>query len=278
MLTQTFQQLHASGCFVIPNPWDIGSARYLEHLGFKALATTSAGVAFAMGKPDTDWAVSRDTMLSHIREIVSNTSLPVNADFESGYAIEPEGIFKNSKLCMDQGVAGFSIEDASGNPEQPIFEMSLAIERIRAARQAIDEYNPGVLLTARAEAVLLGLENGHKEVFKRLEEFTAAGADVLYAPGLKTREEISTLIKIAGNKPVNVLMAQNTGLTVQDLADLGVRRISLGSALARCAWGGFLTAAKEILNEGTFHSLQNAVPFQEINGFFRNDLLKRNDK
>src|SRR5688500_15764081 len=189
-----FRRLHESGCFVIPNPWDIGTARYLRHLGFKALATTSSGFAFSRGLPDTDWAVTRDAMLAHIAEIVAATELPVNADFESGYAHEPEGVAANVRLCVETGVSGLSIEGSTGDRAKPLYDLALGVDRIRAAREAIDATGTGVLLTGRAECYLVGHADPLKESIRRLEAYAQAGADVLYAPGPRTREEIAAIV------------------------------------------------------------------------------------
>ena len=270
-----FRKLHESGCFVIPNPWDAGTARYLRSLGFPALATTSSGFAFSRALPDTDWAVPRDVMLAHIAEIVAATELPVNADFESGYAHEPEQVAENVRLCVATGVAGLSIEDSTGDRGSPLYELPLAVERIRAARAAIDATRSGVLLTARAECFLMGHAEPLKESIRRLQAFAEAGADVLYAPGLRTRDDIRAIVNAVSPKPANVLMSWNAGLAVSDLAALGVRRVSVGSGLARAAWGGFIRAAKALAAEGSFVPFQDAVPFAEINGFFRDDLKKR---
>ena len=262
-----YRKLHESGCFVIPNPWDAGSALYLRHLGFKALATTSAGYAFSLGLPDA--AVSIDAMLANIAAIVAAVDLPVNADFESGYAPDAEGVAANVRLCIDTGVAGLSIEDATGDKANPLFELPRALDRVRAARAAIDASNSGVVFTARAECFLVGHPDPLKESLRRLEAYAEAGADVLYAPGVQTREDIKTLISAVSPKPVNILMSRNTGLTVSDLADLGVRRISVGSSLSRAAWTAFMHAAEAIAQEGSFSGFDNLVPYAEINGFFR---------
>jgi 2-methylisocitrate lyase-like PEP mutase family enzyme len=267
-----FRKLHESGCFVIPNPWDPGSARYLRHLGFQALATTSAGFAFTRGLPDTDWAVPRDTMLANIREIVGAVDLPVNADFESGYAHDPEGVAASVGLCVATGVAGLSIEDSTGDRKKPLYDLPVAVERIKAARAAIDETSSGVLLTARAECFLVGRADPLKESIERLQAYAAAGADVLYAPGVQQREDIQTVIAALTPKPVNILMSSNVGLKVADLAALGVRRISVGSALSRAAWNGFMRAAQALAKEGSFAGFDGIVSFGEINGFFREDL------
>ncbi len=270
-----FRKLHESGCFVIPNPWDAGTARYLRHLGFKALATTSSGFSFSKALPDTDWAVPRDMALAHIAEIVTATELPVNADFEAGYAHEPEGVAENVKLCIATGVAGLSIEDATGDPEKPLYDFNLAVERIRAARRAIDETGEDVLLTARAECFLVGHPEPLGESIRRLEAYAEAGADVLYAPGPRKRDDIKAIVEAVAPKPVNLLMSTNTGLKVADLAALGVRRISVGSSLARTAWTGFMRAAKLIAEEGSFAGFDGSVSFADLNAFFRQDLKDR---
>ncbi|MEP7363506.1 MAG: isocitrate lyase/phosphoenolpyruvate mutase family protein [Acidobacteriota bacterium] len=265
----SFRQLHESGCFVIPNPWDAGSTRYLQHLGFPALATTSSGAAFALGKPDDDLAVPRDVMLAHVASIVEAAGIPVNADFKSGYARAPEGVAANVRLCIETGVAGLSIEDSTEDPAAPLFELSLAVERIRAAREAIDASGTGVLLTARAECFLTGTPEPLSDALRRLSAYAEAGADVLYAPGPRTRGEIRAIVEAVHPKPVNALVLAGTGLSVSDFAELGVRRISVGSALARCAWGGFARAAREIASAGTFTAFDMAEPFAALNQFFR---------
>jgi 2-methylisocitrate lyase-like PEP mutase family enzyme len=269
-----FRKLHDGGCFVIPNPWDVGTARYLRHCGFKALATTSAGAAFSMGLPDTDWAVTRDTMLAHIRTIVEASELPVNADFESGYAHEPEAVAENVRLCVATGVAGLSIEDATGDTVNPLYDLDTAVARMRAARRAIDQSGADVMLVGRAECFLVGRPD-LAETIARLDAYASAGADCLYAPGIRTAEQIAAVVTAVAPKPVNVLMSAATGLTVADLANLGVRRISVGSALARVAWGAFMRAAREIATEGRFDAFADAVPWAEINGFFRDDQKER---
>lgn len=262
-----FRKLHERGCFVIPNPWDIGTARYLRHLGFQALATTSAGFAFSRGLPDA--AVPLDVVLSHIAEIVAAVDLPVNADFESGYAPQPDGVAENVRRCVETGVAGLSIEDATGDRDNPLYELTLAVERIAAARTAIDASGSGVLLTARAECYGKRHPEPLKESIRRLQAYAEAGADVLYAPGPRDREDIKAMVTALSPKPVNILMSNDTGLRVSDLAELGVRRVSVGSALARTAWSGFLRAARTIAEEGAFTGLDGSVPFAELNGFFR---------
>ena len=264
-----FRELHESGCFVLPNPWDAGSAIYLEHLGFKAVATTSAGFAFSKGLPDGAAFVSLDMMLEHFREIAAATSLPVNADFQNGYADHAEGVATNVKLCIDTGVAGLSIEDNSGRTEQPLYDFDLAVERIKAARAAIDSSNSRVVLTARCEAFLVGDADSLRTSINRLVAFTEAGADCLYAPGLTTPDEIAQIVKAVAPKPVNVLISSNNSdLTVAQVADLGVRRISVGGALARAAWDGFVRAAKEIRDGGSFAAFADATPFGELHGLF----------
>lgn len=266
-----FRNLHQRGCFVIPNPWDIGSARYLRHLGFHALATTSGGFAFSRGLPDADWAVPRDLALGHIAEIVASVDLPVNADFESGYAHLPEDVAGNVRLCVDTGVAGLSIEDATGDPKSPPYDLPLAVERIKAARAAIDASGADVLLTARAECYLVGHPEPLRESLRRLEAYSLAGADVLYAPGPRDGKEIETIVSAVSPKPVNILMGSNTGLTVADLAGMGVRRISVGSSLARSAWTAFIRSAKAIAEQGSFSGFDKLVPYGELNGVFRED-------
>jgi 2-methylisocitrate lyase-like PEP mutase family enzyme len=262
-----FRELHESGCFVLPNPWDPGSAVYLASLGFKALATSSAGFAFTRALSDSVLAVPLDLMLAHFREVVEATTLPVNADFQSGYADEPEGVAENVKLCITTGVAGLSIEDASGNSEHPLYETSLAVERIKAARAAIDASGIPVVLTARCEAWLVGEPNPLRVSLERLEVFAAAGADCLYAPGVREPDAIRAIVKAVSPKPINVLVP-SPAFTVAQLADLGVRRISVGSALARVAWGGFTRSAREIAEDGSFASFADAAPFGDLNQLF----------
>jgi len=264
-----FRGMHESGCFVLPNPWDIGTAVYLHHLGFKALATTSAGVAFARGKPDAMPALPLDEMLAHIREVVAATPLPVNADFQSGYADEPEDVAANVTLCIVTGVAGLSIEDNTGDAASPLYEANLAIDRIRAARNAIDSSGIPVVLTGRCEAWLVNAPDPLHVSLERLAAYAEAGADCLYAPGVTEPDEIAAIVKAVSPKPVNVLMhGPSKVLSVSRLADLGVRRISVGSALARVAWGAFIRAARSVAATGTFDALGDSVPFAEINDVF----------
>ena len=269
-----FRKLHEDGCFVMPNPWDVGTARYLRHCGFKALATTSSGAAYSLGLPDADWAVPRDTVLAHIRTIVEAADLPVNADFESGYAHEPGAVAHNVALCIETGVAGLSIEDATGDSARPLYDLDAAVARIRAARRAIDRSGADVMLVGRAECFLVGRPD-MAETIARLRAYAAAGADCLYAPGIRTADQIAAVVAGVAPKPVNVLMSAATGLTVADLAGLGVRRISVGGALSRVAWGAFMRASRQIAQEGRFDAFADAVPFAEINGFFRDDLQGR---
>jgi 2-methylisocitrate lyase-like PEP mutase family enzyme len=267
-LVAKFRALHESGCFVLPNPWDIGTAIYLERLGFKALATTSAGFAFSRGKPDG--GIPRDEMLAHIEEIVKATSLPVNADFLAGYADKPQDLEANVQRCVETGVAGLSIEDSTGRNDRPLYEKKLAIERIRAARERIDASKSGVVLTARCEAWLVGDPDPLHAVLERLTAYSEAGADCLYAPGVSDPNEIAQIINAVAPKPVNVLVSGfNHHLTLSALADLGVRRISVGSGLALAAWGAFLRTAQEIQTTGTFNLLANNAPSAELNDLFR---------
>ena len=259
----TFRQLHQSGCFVLPNPWDIGTALYLRHLGFKALATTSAGFAFTRGLKDG--GVPRDEMLAHIGEIVNATPLPVNADFLNGYADDPEQVAENVKLCVAMGVAGLSIEDSTGRDDVPLYEKDLAIERIRAARAAIDETKIPVVLTGRCETWLVEQDNSLGVALDRLVAYADAGADCLYAPGVKAPNEIAEIVKAVAPKPVNVLVAGfNHELSFAQLADLGARRISVGSALATATWTTFIAAARSIAKNGVFEALADSTPSAKL--------------
>ncbi|MEW6270695.1 MAG: isocitrate lyase/phosphoenolpyruvate mutase family protein [Thermodesulfobacteriota bacterium] len=264
----SFARMHEAGCFVIPNPWDAGSARYLRHLGFRALATTSAGFQFSRGLADTVWGSPRDQVLAHVADVVAATDLPVSADFQAGYAHEPEGVAANVAACVDTGVAGLSIEDATGDRVRPLYELPLAVDRVRAARAAIDATGAQVMLTARAESFLVGHPEPLADAIRRLEAYAEAGADVLFAPGPRTREEIGAIVRAVAPKPVNVIVMASLGLSVADLAELGVRRISVGSALARTAWGAFIRAAKAIADEGSFAGLEGAASFAELNDVF----------
>ena len=259
-----FRELHQSGCFVIPNPWDLGSARTLVRLGFPALATTSSGFAWSLGRRDN--GVSLDEALAHMRSIAAGVDVPVNADFEGGFAAEPDGVAANVSAATRTGVAGLSIEDSTGDPARPLFDFELSVERIRAARHAIDESSTGVLLTGRSEGFIVGRPD-LAETVRRLTAYAEAGADCLYAPGIRTREGISAVVTAVAPKPVNVLVGGDF-TTVSELAELGVRRISVGGALARAAWTGFLEAANEIATKGSFTSLAKAVTFAEIDESF----------
>lgn len=270
---RVFRRLHESGCFVIPNPWDTGTARYLQHLGFKALATTSSGAAFSMALPDADWALTRDPMLVHIRSIVEASDVPVNADFESGYADDPEKLAENVRLCIETGVAGLSIEDSTGEASRPLYAFDLAVARIRAARAAIDRSGGEVLLVGRTEGFIAGVPD-IEEAVRRLKAYAAAGADCLYAPGIRTREEIATVVDAVAPKPVNLLIGGAIGLSVKDAAELGVRRISVGGALSRVAWGAFIRAARG-LAAGTFEAFGDAASGAELNRLFAEDVKRR---
>ncbi len=262
--TQLFRRLHDAGCFVMPNPWDPGSARALARLGFPALATTSAGFAWSIGLADNQ--VSLAQALAHLRAISAAVSVPVNADFEGGFAVQPDALMANVTEATTTGIAGLSIEDSTGNPANPLFDFSLAVDRIRAARQAIDASGTGIVLTGRSEGFIAGRPD-LAETIRRLTAYAEAGADCLYAPGIRTPSDIVAVVKAVAPKPVNVLVGSDFA-TVQTLADAGVRRISVGGALARAAWTGFLAAAQEIAALGTFGALARSVPFSEIDGAF----------
>jgi 2-methylisocitrate lyase-like PEP mutase family enzyme len=265
---EEFRALHESGCFVLPNPWDRGTAIYLHRLGFKALATTSAGFAFARGKADGE--VPRDEMLAHIRDMVTTTPLPVNADFLNGYADEPESVAENVKLCIDTGVAGLSIEDNTGRVDAPLYEKNLAVERMRAARSAIDASGTRVVLTGRCEAWLIGDADPLRTALDRLVVYSEAGADCLYAPGVQAPDEIAQIVKAIAPKPVNLLISGfNHQLSFSQVADLGVRRISVGSGLALAAWGAFIRAARDIQRNGSFEVLGEGAKSAELNELFR---------
>jgi 2-methylisocitrate lyase-like PEP mutase family enzyme len=262
--THVFRALHERGCFVIPNPWDVGSARLLVQLGFEALASTSSGFAWSLGKPDNH--VTLDEALAHFRALSASVPVPVNADFEGGFAVEPEGVRANVALACRTGVAGLSIEDSTGDPARPLFDFELAVDRVRAARAALDESGTGVLLTARSEGFISGRPD-LDETVRRLRAFADAGADCLFAPGLPTIADIGAVVAAVAPRPVNVLMAGDVATLVQ-LADAGVRRISVGGALARAAWTGFLAAARDIAETGSFRSLARGVTYAELNRAF----------
>ena len=268
---QAFRRLHETGCFVIPNPWDVGSARYLQHLGFSALATTSAGFAFSQGLPDSERALSRDRNLGHIADIAAAVDVPVNADFASGYGRTPQDVADSVARCVATGVAGLSIEDATGDPSSPLYELTLALERVRAARQAIDQSGADVLLTARAECYLVGHSDPLPESVRRLQAYAEAGVDVLFAPGVHDPVEIKALAAAVRPKPINLLVVRDTGLSVADIAALGVRRISVGGALALAAWTGFTRAAQVLKSEGSFAGFASLMPYADINDFFTTD-------
>jgi len=258
----TFRGLHASGCFVIPNPWDIGSALYLQHLGFKALASTSAGFAFTRGLPDN--GIGRDAVLAHLAELVDATDLPINADFENGFAHDPAGVAESVRLCAQTGVAGLSIEDSTGNPDAPLYDHDHAVARIRAARAALDA---DVMLVGRAEGFLVGRPD-LDDIIRRLRAYADAGADCLYAPGLRKREQIAAVVDAVAPKPVNVLVSAPIGLSVADLEALGVRRVSVGGALARAALRDLGCRTQEAAPRGTFEALADAAPHATLQKFF----------
>lgn len=264
---QLFRDLHRSGCFVIPNPWDVGTARYLAHLGFPALATTSGGFAFSQGLPDG--AVSRDTMLAHIREIVEATELPVNADFHAGYGAGPAEVHDSVRLAVDTGLAGLSIEDSTGDPDQPLYEIDHAVERISAARAAIDEHAPDVMLVGRAENFFVGRPD-LDDTLTRLRAYSAAGADCLYAPGIRTPDQIRAVVEAVAPKPVNVVVGGGDR-TVEDYAALGVRRISVGGTLARTAWAALHRAASQLAWNGRFDGFTAPQGEFDLNALFGND-------
>ena len=260
-----FRELHQSGCFVLPNPWDAGSANILAGLGFKALATSSAGYAWSRGH--ADGRLSRAETLAHLRHMVESTDLPINADFESGFADTPEGVAESVRMAIETGVAGISIEDSTGNPQTPLRAVAESVQRIRAARAAIDAAGGDTLLIGRAENFFVGRPD-LDDALLRLKAYADAGADCLYAPGIRTREQISAVVAAVAPKPVNVLIGWASDLTVQDLADLGVRRVSVGGALARAAWGGFMQAARMLAEQGRFDGFANALPATELNALF----------
>jgi len=260
-----FRALHETGCFVIPNPWDVGSALMLQGLGFAALATTSSGLAWSQGKPDG--ASSREEVLAHLRTMCAETDLPINADFESGYATDAAGVAESVRMAIDTGVAGLSIEDATGDPTNPLRPIEEAVMRLKAARAAVDASGSDVLLVGRAENFIVGRPD-LADTLARLKAYAEAGADCLYAPGIRTRDEIAAVVRAVAPKPVNLLIGWPSELTLADVTALGVRRISVGGALARSAWGGFLAAARGIAEGGRFDGL-TGTPGGELNAFFR---------
>ena len=260
-----FRALHESGCFVLPNPWDAGSARYLERLGFKALATTSSGFAWRMAMADNE--VALDEVLQHLKEIVAATSLPVNADFEDGFADSAEDLQQNVVKAVQTGVAGLSLEDSTGHAEQPLRDIASATDRIRAARAAIDSTGENVLLVGRAENFIVGVPD-LQDTINRLQAYAQAGADVLYAPGLKSPDDIRAVVRAVAPKPFNLLIGSTSELSVQQVQELGVRRISVGGALARAAWGGFMKAAGMLAEQGRFDGFEGAASGNELNALF----------
>ncbi len=269
---RTFRQMHDAGCFVIPNPWDVGSARMLQGLGFKALATTSSGFAWSQAFPDN--GISRDMALAHLHEIVAATDVPVNADFEGGFAADVAGVGESVRLAVETGVAGLSIEDSTGDAAHPLHALDIALERMRAARRAIDQSGGDVILVGRAECFLVGHPD-IEETIARLKAYSQAGADCLYAPGLRKREHIAAVVEAVAPKPVNLLVGWAGEMTMSDIAALGVRRVSVGGAMARTAWGGFLRAARLLAEHGHFDGFDNAASGLELNAFFANDQTKR---
>ena len=263
---RAFHALHASGCFVLPNPWDVGSARYLQGMGFKALATTSSGCAWS--RASFDGGLSREAVLAHLREIVDATDVPVNADFENGFAADAAGVADSVRLAVETGVAGLSIEDSTGDAAHPLFEIDVAALRMRAARRAIDAAGGDTLLVGRADCFLVG-RTDLDETIARLKAYAEAGADCLYAPGLRTPEQIGAVVAAVAPRPFNLLIGWSSELTVHDVAALGVRRISVGGALARSAWGGFLGAARSIAEHGRFDGFAGAASGSELNAFFQ---------
>ena len=263
---RAFRDLHATGCFVIPNPWDAGSARYLASLGFKALASTSSG--FAWSHAQADGAMPRDAVLAHLREIVAATDLPVNADFESGYGADAPAVAESVRLAVATGVAGLSIEDSTGDPDHPIHDLATAVARLRAAREAIAASGGDTLLVGRAENYLHGRPD-LADTIARLRAYAEAGADCLYAPGLRTRDDIAAVVAAVAPKPVNLLVGATSEFTLSDIAALGVRRVSVGGALARSAWGGFMRAAKALADDGLFDGFAGAASGADLNALFR---------
>jgi 2-methylisocitrate lyase-like PEP mutase family enzyme len=269
---RVFHALHADGCFVIPNPWDIGSARYLQSLGFKALATTSSGFAWSRGRPDN--GMSRDAVLEHLHEMVAATDVPINADFENGFAPDAAGVADSVRLAVETGVAGVSIEDSTGKRDAPLFDLDTSVERMRAARDAIDRAGGDTLLVGRAECFIVGRPD-LDETVARLKAYANAGADCLYAPGVRTREQIAAVVAAVAPKPVNLLVGWAADFTLADVAALGVRRVSVGGALARSAWGGLQRAARLIAEQGRFDGFADAAPGRELDTFFRDDAARR---
>ena len=268
---RAFRRLHESGCFVIPNPWDVGSARYLQGLGFSALATTSSGFAWSQALPDN--AVPRDRVLAHLREMVAATDVPINADFENGFAEDARGVQESVELAVGTGVAGLSIEDSTGDASRPLFDTATAVERLSAARSAIDALGGDTLLVGRAENFVVGRPD-LDDTIARLKAYSEAGADCLYAPGIRTRAEIEAVVRAVAPKPVNLLVGGKSELTMHEIAALGVRRVSVGGALARAAWGGFMRAARMLRDEGRFDAFAEAASGRDLNALFDEDRRK----
>jgi 2-methylisocitrate lyase-like PEP mutase family enzyme len=265
---RSFRQLHEAGCFVIPNPWDVGSALYLQSLGFKALATTSSGFAWSKGRADN--GISRDMALAHLHDMVAATDVPVNADFESGFARDAAGVEESVRLAVGTGVAGLSIEDSTGDAAKPLYDLGAAVERIRAARRAIDMAGGDTLLVGRAECFLVGRPN-LDETIERLRAYASGGADCLYAPGITTPDQITAVVAALAPKPINLLVGSASKLTLDEISALGVRRVSVGGALARSAWGGFMRAARSIAEHGKFDEFASAASGRELNALFHAD-------
>jgi 2-methylisocitrate lyase-like PEP mutase family enzyme len=272
-----FRQLHESGCFVMPNPWAIGSARYLQRLGFKALATTSSGVAWSQGR--CDGGLDRQDVLDHLRDMAAATDLPLNVDFESGFAADPQGVADSVRLAIETGIAGLSIEDATGDAANPLHDIDTAVARLRAARVAIDQSGTDTLLVGRAENFFAGRAD-LADTLARLQAYAQAGADVLYAPGIRTQGEIAAVVAAVAPKPVNLLISSAGDLTMHDIGALGVRRVSVGGALGvrrvsvggalePSAWGGFMRATRGIAEQGRFDGLADAASGAELNSLFR---------
>jgi 2-methylisocitrate lyase-like PEP mutase family enzyme len=276
---QAFRRLHDSGCFVLPNPWDKGGSRYLQGLGFKALATTSAGYAWSIGR--ADGGLNLQTVLEHMREMVEATDLPVNGDFEHGFSEDLQGLTENVRLAIETGVAGISIEDSTGDPESPLFDLETAVTRIKAARAAIDKTGGETLLIGRAENFFIGRPD-IADTLARLRAYAEAGADCLYAPGISTREQIVAAVQAVAPRPFNLLIGSTSALTVKDIAELGVRRISVGAALSTAAWGGFMRAARSISEKGVFDGFADNASGKQLNNFFTltspTDTVKRKAK
>jgi len=263
-----FHRLHEAGCFLIPNPWDVGSARWLQGLGFKALATTSSGFAWSRAFPDN--GITRDMALAHLADLVAATEVPINADFESGFAADAAGVQESVRLALETGVAGLSIEDSTGDAARPLFPLDEAVGRLRAARRAIDQAGGDALLVGRAECYLVGRAD-LDETIARLKAYANAGADCLYAPGIRTREQIAAVVAAVAPKPVNLLVGSTSEWTMASIAALGVRRVSVGGALARAAWGGFMRAANLLAQEGRFDGFADAASGKDLNGFFADE-------